>query len=244
MKTNRRIFLILAATVSIALGAEAQGSNLVANSSFETTAYIVDWPNQYGVWGGDMVEFETAENGISPVAGAKMLRFEGSNKSGHGNTSGSQVCQVLDLSDYTQLIQSGAAVATASAHFNRVSVDTQTDSEFAVRLYAYSGSVSQHGDLKEAIGHLLRRDTILFSDSDVATWETAVVEMILPADTDFLTIEIAANENIYNDSAPPEFDGHYADVVTVSVTPEPTTLCLLALGGLAMLGRRKRGMCK
>ena len=240
MEMNGRIILILTAAVLTALGAEASGSNLVANSSFETGAYIVDWPNQYGVWGGDMVEFETAENDISPLAGAKMLRFEASNKSGYGNTGGSQVCQVLDLSDYTQLIQSGEAIATASVHFNRVPGDIQTDTEFAVRLYAYSGAASQHGDLKEAIGHLLRRDTILFSDSDVATWETAVVEMILPADTDFLAIEIAANENIYNDSAPPEFDGHYADTATVFVTPEPATLSLLALGGLAVLHRRQR----
>jgi len=236
---NGRIILILAATVLTALGPEASGSNLVADSGFETGVYIVDWPNQYGVWGGDMAESETAEDGVSPLTGAKMLRFEASNKSGHGSTGGSQVCQVLDLSDYTRLIRSGAARATASAHFNRLPGDAQTDTEFAVRLYAYSGSASQHRALKEAIGHLLRGDVILMSDGNVATWETAMFGMILPVDTDFLVIEIAANENVYNDHAPPEFDGHYADAVTVSVTPEPATLILTA-GSLPLLLRRHR----
>ena len=50
---SRRGFLILAANVFTALSAEARDSNLVADSGFETGVCVVDWPNDYGLWGGD-----------------------------------------------------------------------------------------------------------------------------------------------------------------------------------------------
>ena len=147
---------------------------------------------------------------------------------------------VVEVARVTQLIQSGQAAAVASGHFNRVAGDAETDSEFAIRLYAYAGTPDRHSELKEALAHLLRVDTLLFSDADRTTWQEAVVEMPLPVDTDFLVIELAANENVYNDSLPPEFDGHYVDAVSVTIVPEPATLSTLALGGLALIRRPRR----
>ncbi|MDP6547322.1 MAG: PEP-CTERM sorting domain-containing protein, partial [Phycisphaerae bacterium] len=83
-----------------------------------------------------------------------------------------------------------------------------------------------------------RVDNFIVSDGGLATWERASVELLLPTGTDYIGIDIYADENIHNDTSGIEFDGHYADAVTVSVTPEPATLSLLALGGLAILRRR------
>ena len=104
-------------------------------------------------------------------------------------------------------------------------------------------------DLSQPELHLLRTDTLLYSDGDTGTWEEAVVEMLLPADTDFLAVELAANENVHNDLVPPEFDGHYADVAVVTISSLPTTVIpepvtLLAVGlsvvGLGRYVRKRR----
>ncbi len=216
-------------------------ANLVVSPGFEGTPnYIVDWPNEYGQWGGDMADFAIApHNGVSALEGQQMLRFEASNSGGYGTTGVSQVLQVLDIGAHMPLISSGEALVTASVSFNRVSGDVETDAEFALRLFAYGGAVDQHFALKEAEAHLLSDETILYSDSDPLTWEAVALEMWLPADTDFLVVELSANENVFNDLVAPEFDGHYADSVSVTIVPEPATMSLLTLGGLAMLRRKK-----
>ncbi|MHC4501629.1 MAG: right-handed parallel beta-helix repeat-containing protein, partial [Planctomycetota bacterium] len=43
----------------------------------------------------------------------------------------------------------------------------------------------------------------------------------LPTNTDFVVVEIAAHENIFNDASDPELDGHYADVVSVTICSRP-----------------------
>jgi hypothetical protein len=226
--------------------AYSDANALVTNPGFEGPLnYVVDWPNEHDRWGGDMAEaVSEPHNGIVAYEGQRMLRFEASNTTGWGTTQGCQVLQVLDVSEQLDLIQSGDALAVATAHFNRVSGDGETDTEFAVRLFAYSGTVNQHSNLKEAGAHLLRRDTVLYSDSYPDTWEVATVKMWLPAETDFLVVELAANENVYNDYDPPEFDGHYADAVIVAVVPEPSTLLLLApalVSFATMLRKKFRG---
>ncbi len=236
-----RIYACLLSALLIWTGSAEGSGNLVVSPGFEgSPTYTVDWPNEYGQWGGDMAELVSGpHNGVSALEGQQMLRFEASNSGGHGTTGGCQVLQVLDVSAEMPLISSGDALAIASASFNRVAGDAETDAEFAIRLFAYSGSEDQHFALKEASGHLLRHEIKLFSDSDPNTWEQATVSMWLPADTDFLVVELAANEDIFNDLVAPEFDGHYADGVSVTIVPEPATMSLLALGGVALLRRRK-----
>lgn len=76
------------------------------------------------------------------------------------------------------------------------------------------------------------------SDADAATWEPIVVEQAIPVGTDFIILEVMAYENIYNDVSGTEFDGHFADMVSFAIVPEPATLMLLAAG--AALLRKKR----
>lgn len=83
----------------------------------------------------------------------------------------------------------------------------------------------------------LQVSATLFSDGDPLTWENISVDLILPIETDFIAIDVLAGENIFNDASGEEFDGHYADAVSLTIIPEPATLLLVGLGALTL--RRK-----
>ena len=60
--------------------------------------------------------------------------------------------------------------------------------------------------------------------------------MLLPIGTDSLAVRLTTSENVFNDGSYPEFDGHYADVVSAEmvIIPEPATLLLLCVGSLGV----------
>ena len=60
----------------------------------------------------------------------------------------------------------------------------------------------------------------LHSDSNPTTWEEVSGQFMLPMGTDVVRMQIAASEDVYNDrpgDVGPEFDGHYADDVVLSI---------------------------
>ncbi len=241
---NRALLGVLVGVVAtLAMGAQvrAQG-DVVFENGFENDIIQVSWPDTYDRWGGDVASIVSAQDGIAPLGGTKMLKFglSGWDTANLGATA-SQVVHLVDVSAYADYIAAGEAVATFSANFNRVAGDAQTDTAFGVRIAAYSGPTSQHTSKREAGAWLDRVLGDTFTDGDVSTWESvATTPMVLPAETDYLEVEVVAWENVYNDVSTNEFDGHYADNVSLIVTPEPATLGLLALGGLALLRRRRR----
>jgi hypothetical protein len=92
---------------------------------------------------------------------------------------------------------------------------------------------------------LARQGNHFSSDNDTTTWETLSAELLLPTGTDFVGLHIAAGEDVFNDPVSPEFDGHFADAVTFSVSaiPESTTFAIwsvLGLTGLGFAGWRRR----
>lgn len=58
---------------------------------------------------------------------------------------------------------------------------------------------------------------MLESDSDISTWEMISAELQVPLGTEYICIIISARENNENDGTNPEFDGHFADKVSVDL---------------------------
>jgi len=212
----------------------------ITNPGFETSGTIgVGSPNVFGVWGGDKSEIVTTENGITPFEGSQMLHFIYTKKDGPGSTVGSDVWQFIDTSTFSFEIATGMAILSATAFFNRVLGDANTDTLFEVRIDAFSGTPDSKTKLASAAGTIL-------SDDLLNTWEQAGASLTLPTGTTFVGVRISSRENVSNDTSGVEFEGHYADNVNLTIytgiasVPEPATLTLLAAGLLVGAAFKKR----
>ena len=223
--------------VIVVAAASMCNANLITNPGFEQTEGTFAYPHQYGDWSGDNSTIVSNSDGIEPYEGSQMLKFRYSGWESYAQDAfSSQVYQLIDISAYSSLIASGNAVVKASAYFNRVAYDNETDTQFYVWIMALTGSPAGFN----ASSNILDDVTEYFeTDSYLDTWEKGEAELILPANTTYVAICIAANENIYNDITGVEFDGHYADSVSLEIVPEPATIVLLVLGSVLIRRRRK-----
>ena len=228
-------FMLLGVIVLAA--ASMCNANLITNPGFEQTEGTFAYPLQYGDWSGDNSTIVSNSDGIDPYEGSQMLKFRYSGWESRAQTSfSSEIYQLIDISAYSSLIASGNAVVKASAYFNRVAYDNETDTQFHVRIMALTGSPAGFN----ASSNILDEITEYFeTDSYLDTWEKGEAELRLPNNTTYVAICIAADENIYNDISGVEFDGHYTDSVSLEIVPEPATVVLMLVGGMALL-RRKR----
>ncbi len=195
-----------------------RGENLLGNEGFEKARVTGSWPTICGIWGGDKAELLGAQQGVAPCEGRRMLRFHHTNYSRPDASNGAQVLQVIDVSNFREAIRAGRACVVASALFNRVAGDAQTDTRFGLTLLAHSGSPTQHARLKKPIR---LEYAVIVADSNPGTWEKLAASMPLPTDTGFLAIQLMAVEDIFNDTAGVEFDGHYVDDAFLTVVVEP-----------------------
>jgi hypothetical protein len=180
-------------------------------------------PRVFSDWDGNTAVVVGAEQGIAPFDGNGMLRFMYAHEGKPTSVGiGVGVRQFLPASEGQR--------ATASARFNRVAGDSETDTEFHLELEAYGGTPDSPNLLQSSIAPLL-------SDGDVATWELVETSLVMPPGTSFLGVHLLALENVKNDSDGEEFDGHYVDAVSLTVVPEPTAL-LLVLAGVLCSARR------
>jgi hypothetical protein len=215
-------------------------ANLVVNGGFETD-FTNPWGSpDYGFW---MVygeaEIVSESDGITPFEGSRMLHFLNPNRLEGSAAMDSMTWQLIDVSSFLGEISNGNVIAEMSTRFNRISGDSQTDTEFRIQIYAFAGSYSSFWPQYWSGDDLAHISESIFTDGDVGTWELATTELVLPVDTEFVAVGLQSIENIFNDTTGIEFDGHYADAVTLTIVPEPATLLLLGLGGLALLTKRK-----
>ncbi len=235
MRRLLRTTLLFTCGCVAAIGSPAM-AGLVTNPSFETLedTFIFGYPgtpSSYGDWGGDLSAIVTAENGISPRTGLRMLRFDATGNEADPYLASSQVWQLIDISTYVDLISMGRAEALVSAWFNRVPGDNETDTSQGISLYAFSEGMWDYD-------HYVGNGFGISTDSDVSTWEQAEGTWLLPTNTKYLAVELSAYENVKNDGEFPEFDGHYADDVFVAIRdtaiPEPASVVLSLLGGIGL----------
>lgn len=226
----------LAALCASVVPASAQ--NLVVNPSFESSSPGSGWPSGYGMWSGDAAASVTAQQGVVPAAGSRMLKFV------YGGPSASalvacQVRQIIDVRGSMGLIRANGAAVTLKALFNRVQLDAQTDTRFILQVYAFAGAPSTAPTQLESGSWIAQHFAELLSDSDILTWQTAEAIMHLPVNTDFVCIEVAAYENVHNDTSGTEFDGHYCDLVECAVLADPTirlSICEAVASMVAQVG--------
>jgi hypothetical protein len=229
MRTTRRVFCLVV-IVAVIFTTQTLAQNLVTNPGFETGAPLKNLPTTYGVWSGDSTEYVTAQYGIDPYENSQMLRFVGSSPNGAGppGTAHDGTCvmwQLIDVSAYTGFIQSGAAFAEARMYCNRIYGDSETDTEFGIVIYAFSGDPSTFPGWVGELFLARSFDPTLLSDGIVTTWEPVEAGLMLPIETDYIALLLYAFEKKKNDQRLPEFDGHYADWVTLAIgewTPVPT----------------------
>lgn len=202
------------------------------NPGFETPASTTGgWPTACGYWQGDYSEIVTAENGITPTEGNRMLKFIATSVPNAPDPAGtSQVVQLVDLRGLSGPIAEGYMRARLRARFNRVTGDAQTDTRFTADLYVYAGEPNSFSAQWSQSSHLAKGNSAVYTDGDPNTWEMATAVVTLPANTDFLAVHLAASENVCNDTTGPEFDGHYCDTVSFEILP-PRVLTLSVVNG-------------
>jgi hypothetical protein len=236
---RRKTELVLAIIVAATSLCNAQ--NLAINSGFELTADTDgSWPSSYGYWRGDYSSIVGATRGITPFEGSQMLQLKGTAHTTIPSLANTcEVPQIIDISQFASLIASGNAIVSASAYFNRIAGDAQTDTGFGVSIMAHQGNPSSYPSDRENLIWLLREGAGINIDADPGTWELCELQVALPTNTDYVVVQVSAGENIYNDISYPEFDGHFADSVSVTIIPEPATLLLLGLGAVILRKRCK-----
>ena len=191
-------------------------ATLLTNGGFEQSVSTSGGvPLVPGVWQGDYSQIVFAARGVQAYDGQGMLRFIATRPLPPGDIStGSEVFQMVDLTQHRTLISTGFAAARLTAQFNRVPGDEQTDERFGLGLYS---SDNLSGVLNPTT--LPRLESTMLSDSNPATWEQHTLTWMLPSETVGIYALVEASENIFNDRTTIEFDGHYADGVTLDVFP-------------------------
>ncbi|MGH7724609.1 MAG: hypothetical protein ACREOU_04200, partial [Candidatus Eiseniibacteriota bacterium] len=228
-------FLVVVSALVALLSAPSLGTsyaNAIVNSGFEIAEPTAgSLPTSAGDWNGfDTSAIVTAENGITPYEGTRMLHFINS-AIGPGPAGASEVIQLVDVSSLASVISTGTARGIASYRVNRIAGDAQTDSEFRIEIYAYSGSPASF-PAQFTVSELATAFQSLVTDGNPATWQTVSVDLTLPPTTTFVAIIVSAAENVFNDAVNPEFDGHYADVASFSVVDaQPYTIRYEASSG-------------
>ena len=190
---------------------------LLVNGGFEANETLGGGlPTVYGDWKHDMAAIVTAENGITPYEGSRMVKFLYSGPNAIPlSLSESEVLQYVDLSAYANSIALGLVSVSASARVNRVAGNASTDSRFALYIRSLSGSLTGTNTFtNDAEGSVL-------SDANAATWELISTSMSIPAGSTYLFCNLYAQENILNNTSGIEFDGHYADDVQLTVNVAP-----------------------
>ena len=176
-------------------------------------------PLRFALWSGDFTESTPAQQGISPKEGNRMLRFlradstvsPEAEKSMSGN-----LYQVVDMRPWRNEIAGGQATVDWSAWYNWVPGKDEKGMQFMTNVWAFTGTTEilprnwkEH--LYQETAKSSHRITV---DDAPRTWRQTAGRMTLPADTDFLVIELKI---IPSPSAsvtvPYQFSGCFADDV-------------------------------
>ena len=196
------------------------GTNLLANPGFEASDVNVGGlPGAAGNWSGDLANRVASDLGVAQRTGGFMLKFGASGLVAGTGFFTSQQWQTVNLSAYAADIDAGGVRLDASMWVNRVAGDAETDTRFDLRVLAFPGAPAGFpADYPPPSGQI-RSVTI---NSTAGSWQQLQVQFdVLPVGTRYVAVEIYPYEDVVDDGAIPEFDGHYADDVSLVLTRLP-----------------------
>ena len=161
-------------------------------------------------WDAENAAIVTESPGIEVCSAGRMLQFIATSPDGPSADTFSEVVQLIPLTDY---VIDGRTVR-AQMLVNRL--DQNIDREFILSLRAMAGDPADYSRT-ERDNYLALNFFRFYADFDQTTWETVRAELNLPDGTDYLALEIAASEDLFNETNEPEFAGHFADLVEVAI---------------------------
>ncbi len=192
------------------------GSNLLNNPGFEQVVAAGGLPALAGAWQGDATFTVPAEAGIAPHGGDRMLKFVSTGQQAAAALVSSQMWQIVDLRNWSAAIDAGGVRVDAGAWFNRVTGGPNTDRRFDLRVLAFDTTDASVPMRYQANGALAVQAATVSTAG--AAWQQASLSLVLPPLTRVVLVEIYAYEDVLNDAQAPEFDGHYADDVVLTLT--------------------------
>lgn len=213
--------LVWARTLKIAPPTEPLAEPLpLANGGFERgpDPETDGVPIRAGVWGGDFTRVVTAEQGVTPFQGEKMLRFlraDNAQSPPGGAQRTAEVWQTIDLRPLRGRL-GPYSIVEASARF-AAALDSGTP-KVGLLLAAFAGEPST----ARAAWPARRAVTLaeVSKDEPLAirggAWHRLVVQIALPPEADYLLLQARV---LLPPPAPVQFAGHYLDEVTLHVRP-------------------------
>ena len=188
------------------------------NCGFDVTNRVAvgGVPVGFGYWSGPAYVLTGATSEIRPANGPSMLRFL---DNATRPDADSEVWQLVDMAPFKGMLAGGNAEADLSALFNRIHSDGKTGKKFGLTLAAFHGPPSQAKILWEtrATTALALVDKELAADDEPATWEKLALTARLPAETDFVIVELRAIAPSDASAGAPVFPGNYADLVDLEI---------------------------
>jgi len=226
MNTRTKLITICVSLLFVvAIGTpSAKAVNMLVDPGFEsnplTTAgnVLTNFPGFQGVWGVEAATITGVDGGVTPAQGVRMLRMVSD------GLVATQAFQTTDVSSQAALIDSGAATVSLNAQFNVGSSVPAAGGSVLVAFFTAANYGSLTGNISNG----------MVLDNSSNTWETILVGGAVPVGTRWLMSQVA-----YNNASLVGNPG-YVDAADLRLVPEPATLSLLALGGLAIAGRRRK----
>ena len=196
----------------------------ISNPDFEKNIeFLVGWPKQSMAWGGDHCEMVSEVNGVMPYSGSQMMQFVETFAKGAKNEGQnvSQLWQIIDLKKFRDEVGRGGVTARLSALFNTIENLESDDTSFTISLVAFNGApdeIKKYWDnKKEPLSELLGQSSHqLRADLDGSTWEKSSLNLQIPAGTDFLLIQLAANSGMSR-----TLEGHFVDSIKLDISTVP-----------------------
>jgi hypothetical protein len=179
-------------------------------------------PHVADLWSGDDSAVVTAEQGVRPLHGAKMLRMQRADYDGKESRPGSSadMQRIIDLRGHDGAIAAGRAKLRVAVPFNATFPDGEA---YTCRVTVYaldtdSAAAADFSDMsaiaKSALAMAGKGSPSL--DRDTCSWQTVETELRLPPGTSFALVvtSIVHQKPI---TRRPTFDGHFIDGIRVNL---------------------------